>query len=137
MTPVGCGWFVRLVGAAHEAGGSEGFPAWATEPVHVADHDPAWAGVAAEFAGEVDELFDGWLTSEVLHVGLTAVPGLPAKPVIDLQAVSQDPAAACPRSQRRRPARDGCSCRASSTSGRGAGCSCGSVPMLGRLLICI
>lgn len=53
-----------------------------------------WAGLAARFAGEVDELFAGWLASDVIHVGSTSVPGLRAKPIIDLQAVSKDPAAA-------------------------------------------
>jgi GrpB-like predicted nucleotidyltransferase (UPF0157 family) len=74
--------------------GEDRFPAWATEPVHVVDPDPAWPGLAAGFAGEIEELFTGWLTTEVLHVGSTSVPGLPAKPIIDLQAVSQDPSAA-------------------------------------------
>ncbi|MCD2195879.1 GrpB family protein [Actinomycetospora endophytica] len=58
------------------------------------DHDPMWAGLATRFAGEVDELFAGWLTSDVVHVGSTSVPGLRAKPIIDLQAVAPDPAAA-------------------------------------------
>ena len=72
----------------------DGLPAWATESVHLVDPDPAWPGVAAEFAGEIAGLFAGWLTSDVLHVGSTSVPGLPAKPIIDLQAVSPDPSAA-------------------------------------------
>jgi GrpB-like predicted nucleotidyltransferase (UPF0157 family) len=67
---------------------------WATEPVHVVDHDPAWADRAACFVDEVGGLFAGWLASEVVHVGSTAIPGLRAKPIIDLQAVSGDPAAA-------------------------------------------
>jgi GrpB-like predicted nucleotidyltransferase (UPF0157 family) len=62
--------------------------------VHVVDHDPAWADLAARSAGEVDELFAGWLRSDVIHVGSTSVPGLSAKPIIDLQAVSRDPEAA-------------------------------------------
>lgn len=69
-------------------------PVWATEPVRVVDPDPAWPGLAAGFAGEIEKLFAGWLISDVLHVGSTSVPGLPAKPIIDLQAVSQDPSAA-------------------------------------------
>jgi GrpB-like predicted nucleotidyltransferase (UPF0157 family) len=65
-----------------------------TERVHVADYDPAWPGRAVEFAAEVRELFARWLVSEVLHVGSTSVPGLSAKPIIDLQAVAEDPASA-------------------------------------------
>lgn len=62
--------------------------------MHVVDHDPEWADLAERFAGEVENLFGGWLTTGVVHVGSTAVPGLAAKPIIDLQAVSADPAAA-------------------------------------------
>ncbi len=64
-----------------------------TEPVQVVDPDPEWPGTAAGFATEIHELFSGWLTSDVLHVGSTSVPGLPAKPIIDLQTVSGDPSA--------------------------------------------
>jgi GrpB-like predicted nucleotidyltransferase (UPF0157 family) len=31
------------------------------------------------------------LSSDTLHVGSTAIPGLPATPVIDLQALCQEP----------------------------------------------
>lgn len=69
-------------------------PAWATEAVHLADHDPAWAGWAQRYAAEVRALFAGRLVTDVVHVGSTSIPDLRAKPVIDLQAVSPDPAAA-------------------------------------------
>lgn len=73
-------------------GGS--FPAWAVEPVRLVEHDPAWERQAEDFAGEVRELFGGHLIGDVGHVGSTAIPGLPAKPIIDLQAVAADPAKA-------------------------------------------
>jgi GrpB-like predicted nucleotidyltransferase (UPF0157 family) len=60
----------------------------------VVDHDPAWAARATQFANEVRGLFLESLASDVLHVGSTAVPYLRAKPIIDLQAVSEHPAAA-------------------------------------------
>ena len=74
--------------------GDGSWPPWATETVHVVDPDPSWPGSAALFATEVRELLGSWLVSDVVHVGSTAVPGLPAKPIIDLQAESADPASA-------------------------------------------
>ncbi len=71
---------------------SADFPAWAVEPVRLLEHDSAWAQRAQDFAGEVRELFGEHLSSDVVHVGSTAIKGLLAKPIIDLQAVSADPA---------------------------------------------
>ncbi|WP_134740261.1 GrpB family protein [Nocardioides sp. 503] len=59
--------------------------------IEVADHDTAWP---ASFA-EVDALVRGALGARVLelhHVGSTSVPGLPAKPVIDVDLVVAEPA---------------------------------------------
>jgi hypothetical protein len=47
--------------------------------IEVAEHDPAWTA-----------LFEDVL--ELHHVGSTSVPGLPAKPVIDVDLVVADPA---------------------------------------------
>ncbi|HEY6424331.1 MAG TPA: GrpB family protein [Pseudonocardiaceae bacterium] len=74
---------------AHE--NSQHWPIWATETVRLIESQPAWADLAEDFIGEVQDLLGHWLSSDVLHVGSTAIPGLPAKPVIDLQALSQDP----------------------------------------------
>jgi GrpB-like predicted nucleotidyltransferase (UPF0157 family) len=62
------------------------WPAWATEGVEVVDHDPAWADRGLQERDLLQELLAPWLTGAVEHVGSTAVPGLPAKPIIDLQA---------------------------------------------------
>ena len=53
--------------------------------VVLAPHDPCWA---AAFAGERDRLLAGLAGRllEIRHFGSTAVPGLSAKPVIDLIA---------------------------------------------------
>lgn len=69
---------------------NDGWPAWALERVEIVDHDPAWSGLATEFAAEVTQALDGQLVGEVEHVGSTAVSGLPAKPVMDLQACVDD-----------------------------------------------
>ncbi len=52
------------------------------EPVHLVPYDPAWP---AAFAAERHRLA-AHLSGPVEHVGSTAVPGLSAKPVIDLLA---------------------------------------------------
>lgn len=67
---------------------------WATEAVHVVAADPAWAEAGAAAAVELNVLLAPWLVGEVEHVGSTAVPGLDAKPVLDLQAPVVDLACA-------------------------------------------
>lgn len=70
------------------------WPAWATEDVHVADPDPSWQARGADLARELDAALAPWLVRAVEHVGSTSVPGLPAKPVLDLQAAVTDLACA-------------------------------------------
>ena len=55
----------------------------APSSVRLVAHDPAWA---ARFAEERARLRDalGALPAEIAHVGSTAVPGLVAKPILDL-----------------------------------------------------
>jgi GrpB-like predicted nucleotidyltransferase (UPF0157 family) len=62
------------------------WPLWATERVEVTDCDPAWADRGIRERHLLEELLAPWLTGVVEHVGSTAVPGLAAKPIIDLQA---------------------------------------------------
>ncbi|TQK68670.1 GrpB family protein [Nocardioides sp. SLBN-35] len=59
--------------------------------VAVVPADPAWPDRFAEVAALVREGL-GWRALVVEHVGSTAVPGLPAKPVIDVDLVVADPA---------------------------------------------
>lgn len=69
---------------------NEGLPGWATERVEVVEHDPRWVRRGAHEARILDRLLAPWLTQPVEHVGSTAVPGLAAKPVVDLQAAVRD-----------------------------------------------
>jgi GrpB-like predicted nucleotidyltransferase (UPF0157 family) len=62
------------------------WPAWATEPVRVEPFDPAWLGRAEGLCRDLRLRLAPWLDGEVEHVGSTAVPGLPAKPTVDLMA---------------------------------------------------
>ena len=62
-----------------------------TGPVVIADYDPAWPALFEREAGRLRDV----LGAEILlleHVGSTSVPGLAAKPVIDILLVVADPA---------------------------------------------
>jgi GrpB-like predicted nucleotidyltransferase (UPF0157 family) len=73
------------------------FPGWETvpgsdqrsDPVRVVPHDPAWAG---RFQAWRDRLAAGLGATAVRieHVGSTSVPGLAAKPIVDIQVSVAD-----------------------------------------------
>jgi GrpB-like predicted nucleotidyltransferase (UPF0157 family) len=50
----------------------------------LADHDPAWADAFAEVGRHLRGVF-GAAAPRIDHIGSTSVPGLAAKPVIDVQ----------------------------------------------------
>ena len=58
--------------------------------VAVLPPDPDWPRVYDELAGRIREAL-GWRALRVEHVGSTAVPGLPAKPIIDIDLTVADP----------------------------------------------
>jgi len=57
---------------------------WANEAVRIVPHDPAWAALFEEEAAVLRATIGEWITGGVHHVGSTAVPGLSAKPIIDI-----------------------------------------------------
>jgi GrpB-like predicted nucleotidyltransferase (UPF0157 family) len=60
------------------------------EAVRIVDYDPSWPG---KFEGErrlLQEILEPWLTAPIEHVGSTAIPGMPAKPIIDIVAPVSD-----------------------------------------------
>ncbi len=73
-------------------GRDEPAPPWAYAPIELAPHDPAWQRRAVELARRLNGLLARWRVTPVHHIGSTAVPGLPAKPVIDLMVGVPDPA---------------------------------------------
>jgi GrpB-like predicted nucleotidyltransferase (UPF0157 family) len=52
--------------------------------IRIVDHDPAWAGLAREELARVAQAL-GEAAVRLEHVGSTSVPGLGAKPIIDMQ----------------------------------------------------
>jgi GrpB-like predicted nucleotidyltransferase (UPF0157 family) len=55
-------------------------------PVATHGYDAAWPDRFAEQQSSLTELLAPWLVGPVQHVGSTAVPGLRAKPIIDMLA---------------------------------------------------
>lgn len=59
-------------------------------PIELADYDPNWP---AKFAAERDllgEALKPWTNGPIEHVGSTAIPGIRAKPVIDIMVAVSD-----------------------------------------------
>ena len=59
----------------------------ADQPVEVVSYNPAWPARFADMQPAVEQLLQPWLTGPVEHIGSTSVPGLAAKPVIDMLAL--------------------------------------------------
>lgn len=55
--------------------------------IEVVDYNPAWPGMAADAITELWAALQG-VVAEIEHIGSTAVPGLAAKPTIDLMAAA-------------------------------------------------
>lgn len=70
---------------------SDAGPAWAYEEAEVHPYDPRWAERAEAERAQLIKLLAPWLVDGVEHVGSTAVPGLAAKPIIDLMASVNNP----------------------------------------------
>ncbi len=54
------------------------------EPIRLIPYDATWPERFAEERDALDEAVGSWATGGIHHVGSTAVPGLEAKPVIDI-----------------------------------------------------
>jgi GrpB-like predicted nucleotidyltransferase (UPF0157 family) len=55
-------------------------------PVEIVPYDPAWPAKFEEEATLLRRGLAPWLVGPIEHIGSTAVPGLAAKPVIDIMA---------------------------------------------------
>jgi GrpB-like predicted nucleotidyltransferase (UPF0157 family) len=60
-----------------------------TSEVELAPYDPRWAGLGQQECLTVSTLL-GDLAVEVMHAGSTAVPGIAAKPILDIVATVGD-----------------------------------------------
>jgi GrpB-like predicted nucleotidyltransferase (UPF0157 family) len=56
------------------------------EAVHIAASDPSWPAKFEAERAALQECIAPWVVGGIHHLGSTSVPGLPAKPVIDILA---------------------------------------------------
>jgi GrpB-like predicted nucleotidyltransferase (UPF0157 family) len=63
------------------------------EPIRLVPYDQAWPGRFDQEAAVLTAAIGSWATGGVHHVGSTAVPGLDAKPIIDILVGVDDLAA--------------------------------------------
>jgi GrpB-like predicted nucleotidyltransferase (UPF0157 family) len=60
------------------------------ERVRVVPYDPSWPGLFEQERKRLERVLTPWLEGGVHHIGSTAVPGLAAKPSLDLLAGVRD-----------------------------------------------
>ena len=66
------------------------WPAWATEQVEVVPPIAMWRQAAGDLIEDLQVRLLPWLDEGLIeHIGSTSVPGLPAKPVVDIMAPVQ------------------------------------------------
>jgi GrpB-like predicted nucleotidyltransferase (UPF0157 family) len=59
--------------------------------VELVDYDPSWPAQYEAEAGAIRATLAGITAFELVHFGSTAIPGLAAKPIIDIMLVAPDP----------------------------------------------
>ena len=57
------------------------------DPIVIRPYDPAWPHAFEMERDRIEPALRPWLTHPIEHMGSTSVPGLPAKPIIDMLAV--------------------------------------------------
>ena len=62
----------------------------ADEPIRLSPYDPSWPARFEEERAALEAAIGEWVSGGVHHVGSTAVPGLEAKPIIDILAGVRD-----------------------------------------------
>jgi GrpB-like predicted nucleotidyltransferase (UPF0157 family) len=65
-------------------------------PVVIVPYDPEWPNTFTAERTLLSEAIAPWLVGPIEHIGSTAIPGMPAKPVIDIMAAIESLDAARP-----------------------------------------
>lgn len=54
------------------------------DTIHLVSYDPAWPDKFDKEKRLVEQTLDSWINGAVNHVGSTSIPGIAAKPIIDI-----------------------------------------------------
>lgn len=76
----------RQAGESVSHGADPDWPVWATEAIEIKVADPEWLSKGETEASRVRDLLAEYEVDAVEHIGSTSIPGLPAKPILDLMA---------------------------------------------------
>ena len=57
-------------------------------PIIVSDYIPVWPALFAQPSTPIQHCLGAFSTATIEHIGSTSVPGLAAKPIIDMDGVS-------------------------------------------------
>jgi GrpB-like predicted nucleotidyltransferase (UPF0157 family) len=60
------------------------------EQIHLVPYDPSWPQLFVEEHALLGSVLSPWLGGPIEHIGSTAVPGLTAKPILDIMAGVRD-----------------------------------------------
>lgn len=65
-------------------------PSVPDQPIRLSPYDPSWPVRFEEERAALDDVIGDWVVGDIHHVGSTAVPGLEAKPIVDILAGVRD-----------------------------------------------
>jgi GrpB-like predicted nucleotidyltransferase (UPF0157 family) len=60
------------------------------EPIVISPYDPGWVASFESERADLEAAIGAWATGGIHHVGSTAVPGLAAKPIVDILVGVED-----------------------------------------------
>jgi GrpB-like predicted nucleotidyltransferase (UPF0157 family) len=69
---------------AQEKAAPTDYRSWEDEPIRLVPYDLSWPIKFEEEKARLEQAIGKWVTGDIHHVGSTAVPGLEAKPIIDI-----------------------------------------------------
>lgn len=55
-----------------------------SESIELELYNPSWVDKFKQESEQLEKVLDGWIVGEIQHIGSTSIPGMSAKPIIDI-----------------------------------------------------